>query len=135
MLPFPDKFILIAFMNVSVKHILGMPLLHKFVEAFKAKMRKVLHVSVPSGRRVRDKNIHTVHQKDLAVQLRDPPAHLCFRIHVLAQMIAHAAAKARDPKAFIIIHLVINMIAPERRIQVVFGIMIAAHIQERAVYH
>ena len=82
---------------------------------------------------MRDKNVDPVRITDLESKAPGSLSHFSFRIHVGTVLIAHRAAEAGDPESLVIVYHIFNANAPSRRVFVISGVVVPAHIQERNV--
>ena len=78
----------VAFVDVSVEHVLRPDYIEKCVETGKSSVGNVLQIPPASGGSMGDENVHTSVQDRLQPRLEGPLPHLSFCIHTGAFFIA-----------------------------------------------
>ena len=125
----------IGLVDVAVNEVFGFPLFEQSVKTVKTQMRQVIHIPIPAGRRVCEKDVKAVHETDASFSFSDSPGHLRLIELVISGSVPHAAAETENTHSFEIEDGIFNTYAALRRIFFIARIMVPANIEQRTVRH
>lgn len=122
-------------MHVTVQHIFRLICFHKIVKTGESPVCNVFKITVAGGRSVCDKYIKTVFESYFSAEVRNAPLHFFFGGHIFGIVVSDGTAEPHDPETFIVIYFVVDTDAAERRMIVIFVIVVAVYIKQRAIGH
>ena len=120
---------------MAVNHVQGLVLVQQGQQALKPPVGVILAVAVALGRGVGHHQIHSPCPPQLEPELPNAAGHLPLRVLVGAAAVESAAPQSQNSQALADHQLVLDTVAPLRRVPVVGLIVVAVHVQKGRTAH